>query len=42
MRIGVAKKEADLAASLINLRLPKANEPINERTFQFQLNRENL
>lgn len=42
MKIGAAKKEAGRIASLIAIRLPKANEKVSPKTFSFSLNREKL
>ena len=42
IKIGQAKAEAGRAFSLIDLRLPKAREPVNAQTFGFTINKPRL
>lgn len=42
MQLGAAKKEAGRAWSLVNIRVPAKDEPVNLRTFGFELDRERL
>jgi len=42
MSLGVAKKEAGRAWNLVTIQTPKENEPVNEQTFTFALDREKL
>jgi transposase len=42
MALGAAKKEAGRAYGLVAIDVPAADEPVNERTFRFALNREKL
>ena len=42
MSLGAAKKEAGRAWGLVNIHLPKENEPVNKRTFHFALDRTKL
>jgi transposase len=42
IKIGQAKAQAGRAFDLVDLRLPKAGEPVNEETFSFSLNRQKL
>lgn len=42
MRLGAAKKEAGRAWALVMVHVPKANQPVNEDTFSFSLQREKL
>ena len=42
MHIGALKKEAGRDFRLVNISLPKPQEPVNENTFRFSLDRERL
>ncbi len=42
MHIGTLKKEAGRDFRLVNLFIPKPQEPVNENTFRFSLDRERL
>ncbi len=42
MKFGAAKKEAGRAASLVDVALPSAEQPVNSETFRFQLRRDKL
>ena len=42
MKLGAAKKEAGRAASLVEVELPSARDPVNAQTFRFRLNRDKL
>lgn len=39
-KVGAAEKEAGRFARLLEVRIPKADEPINEQTFSWRVNRE--
>jgi hypothetical protein len=42
MKVGAAKKEAGRAASLVEISLPSAREPVTSQTFHFRLRRDKL
>ena len=42
MHIGALKKEAGRDFRLVNISLPEPQEPVNEKTFRFSLDRERL
>jgi len=42
IKIGAAKKDAGRAYALVDIRLPAAEQPVNEHRFTFTLNREKL
>ena len=42
MKVGAARQQAGRAYRLLDIRLPKADEPITESTFRFELNRSKL
>jgi transposase len=42
IKIGAAKKDAGQAYALVAIRLPAADQPVNEHTFTFALDREKL
>ncbi len=42
LKLGAAKKEAGRAYALIDIQLPKADEPVNSETFRFRLNKDKL
>ncbi len=42
MKVGAAKKDAGRTAGLIKLDLPKIGEPINEKTFRFEINKRKM
>jgi len=42
MKFGAAKKEAGRAASLVEITLPSAKQPVTPQTFRFQLRRDKL
>jgi len=42
MALGAAKKEAGRAWGLVKVRTPGANDPVNEQTFAFELDRKKL
>jgi len=42
MKFGAAKKEAGRAASLVEITLPSAEQPVTPQTFRFQLRRDKL
>ena len=42
MGLGSAKKEAGRAWGLVTIHVPAADEPVNEQTFRFELNRDKL
>jgi hypothetical protein len=42
MKFGAAKKEAGRAASLVEITLPSAEQPVTPQTFRFQLHRDKL
>jgi transposase len=42
MKLGAAKKEAGRAYGLVDIRIPRENEPVNAETFTFTLNRNKL
>ncbi len=42
LKIGAAKKEAGRAYGLVDIQLPKPDEPVNAKTFTFTINRKKL
>jgi transposase len=42
MKVGAAKKEAGRAASLVQIELPSARQPVNAQTFRFRICRDKL
>jgi len=42
MKVGAAKKEAGRAFSLVTIRLPAKDEPVNAETFSYAINQERL
>jgi len=42
LKLGGARKDAGRAWSLVSIETPEANQPVNEATFSFSLNREKL
>ena len=42
LRIGAAKKEAGRAFGFVNIRIPKAEEPVTRQTFRFAVDKKKL